>query len=184
LLRGEFIEPVGKLNWSGGNTKGARSDAAEKFVNKVCEWHKENPDDPIRLVGHSHGGNVAIMLTNRLAEKGIKVETLITIATPVREYKLETEVEQHIQMYNNRDIVQTEMGGRWWLAGYTFTRKFKGADNVRTKDAETCTKIEAHSAMHSNVDIWKKYIEPILKLRLGYIQDKGGRICRYGYGFY
>jgi hypothetical protein len=100
-----------------------------------------------------------------LEEKGMEVETLITIATPVRGYKLQTEVGQHIQMYNNRDIVQSDMGGRWWLAGYSFTRKFKGADNVRAKDAEKGTKIGAHSAMHSNVDIWKKYIEPILKLR-------------------
>ncbi|CAH1207638.1 hypothetical protein PAECIP111892_02950 [Paenibacillus auburnensis] len=42
-------------------------------------------------------------LVNLLAEKGMYVETLITIATPVREYKLETKVGQHIQMNNNRD---------------------------------------------------------------------------------
>lgn len=115
------------------------------------------------------------MIANLLEEKGMKVGTLITIATPVREYKLETEVGQHIQVYNNRDIVQMDMGGYdfgwdWWKVwnagiGSTTTRKFKNAENVRAKDAEKKgTKIQAHSAMHSNVDIWKKYIEPILKL--------------------
>ncbi|MBE9918399.1 hypothetical protein G8C92_30860 [Paenibacillus donghaensis] len=108
---GLFNESSRKLEWTGKNSKGARSDAAEDFVNTVYQWHSKNPDEPIRLVGHSHGGNVAILLANLLAKKGMKVETLITIATPVREYKLESEVGQHIQMYNNRDIVQMDMGG-------------------------------------------------------------------------
>lgn len=81
-----FQESSEKLVWSGGNSTDARSEAAANFVTRVFEWHKENPDDPIRLVGHSHGGNVAILLANLLAEKGMEVETLITIATPVREY--------------------------------------------------------------------------------------------------
>ncbi|WP_374021043.1 thioesterase domain-containing protein [Paenibacillus thiaminolyticus] len=172
-VEGLFNESSKKLEWTGKNSKGARSDAAEDFVNTVYEWHSKNPDEPIRLVGHSHGGNVAIMLANLLEKKGTKVETLITIATPVREYKLKTEVGQHTHMYNNRDIVQGDMGGSWWWAGSTFTRKFKGADNVRAKDGETGTKIQAHSTMHSNVDIWKKYIEPILKL--GNHSHSGGR---------
>ena len=158
-----FNESSDKLKWSGGNSKGARSKAAEVFMTKVYEWHKKNPNDPIRLVGHSHGGNVAILVANLLAEKGMKVETLITVATPVREYKLNTVVGQHIQMYNNRDIIQSDMGGRWWLAGFTFTRKFKGADNVNAKDGDTGNSKTSHSSMHSNVDIWKKYIEPILR---------------------
>ncbi|GGH61427.1 hypothetical protein GCM10008014_36860 [Paenibacillus silvae] len=166
-VQGLFNESSDKLNWSGENSTGARSDAAEAFINKVYEWHSKNPDEPIRLVGHSHGGNVAILLANLLEKKGMKVETLITVATPVREYKLDTKVGQHIQMYNNRDSVQMDMGGKWWRLGFasTSTRKFKGADNVRAKDGETGSKIEAHSTMHSNVDIWKKYIEPILKLK-------------------
>jgi hypothetical protein len=50
--------------------------------------------------------------------------------------------------------------------GSTSTHKFKNAENVRAKDAEKKgTKIQAHSAMHSNIDIWKKYIEPIFKLK-------------------
>jgi thioesterase domain-containing protein len=160
-----FNESSDKLNWSGGNTEDARSDAAEDFAEQIYEWYLEHPDEPIRLVGHSHGGNVAIMLTNLLAEKGVEVETLITIATPVREYKLNAEVGQFIHMYNNRDAVQTS-GVQWWklTLGIEGTRKMKGAENVRAKDAEKKgTKVQAHSAMHSNINIWMKYIEPILK---------------------
>lgn len=106
------------------------------------------------------------MLTNLLAEKGMEVETLITVATPVREYKLKTEVGQHIQMYNGKDAVQGDLGGRWFFAGQTFTRKFKGADNVNAKDGNTGNSISSHSSMHSNVDIWKKYIEPIVTAKI------------------
>jgi len=62
-------------------------------------------------------------------------------------------------------------GGSAWILGRTLTRIFKDAENVRAKDAEkpgvfspNGGPIDAHSSMHSNADIWKKYIEPILKL--------------------
>lgn len=97
-VEGLFNESSEKLNWTGKNSTGARSDAAEESINKVYEWHSKNPDEPIRLVGHSHGGNVAILLANLLEKKGKKVEILITVANAVREYKLDTKVGQHIQM--------------------------------------------------------------------------------------
>ncbi|MEK4297432.1 RHS repeat domain-containing protein [Paenibacillus sp. FSL R5-0914] len=165
---GLFHEDSEKLNWSGKDSNDARSDAANVFVDQVYAEHQKNPDEPIRLVGHSHGGNVAIMLSNSLAKKGVKVETLITIATPVRGYKLETVVGQHINMYNNRDIVQNQLGVPKWkvILGVSGSRKMDGADNVRAKDAEkNGTKVEAHSSMHSNISIWNKYIKPILKLK-------------------
>ncbi|MBJ6362470.1 RHS repeat-associated core domain-containing protein, partial [Paenibacillus sp. GCM10012307] len=170
-VEGLFNESSRSLEWTGGNTTGARSKAAKDFLKEVYEWHLKNPDDPIRLIGHSHGGNVAIMLANLLAEKGMKVETLITIATPVRGYRLDknTSVGQHIQLYNKADQVQLN-GGSIWNLGSTLTREFKGAENVRAKDAEkpgvfspNGGPIDSHSSMHSNIDIWKKYIEPKLK---------------------
>jgi len=167
-----FNEPVEPLDWSGDNTKKARREGAEELAAKIYEWHLKNPGEPIRLVGHSHGGNVAILVTNKLAEMGMEVETLITIATPVRGYKLETEAGQHIHVYNNKDMVQIAGGydfgksDAWkvWrvVAG---SRKFKNAINVRAKDAEKYNPINAHSAMHSNVEIWKKYIEPIIEMK-------------------
>ncbi|RXZ81566.1 hypothetical protein EBB07_14700 [Paenibacillaceae bacterium] len=62
---------------------------------EIYDWHVAHPEEPIRLVGHSHGGNVAIMITNMLAKRGMDIETLITIETPVREYQLETTMVQH-----------------------------------------------------------------------------------------
>ncbi|ANF97948.1 hypothetical protein AR543_19275 [Paenibacillus bovis] len=168
-----FNETSEKLNWSGENNKKARSDAAEEFAGRIYAWQKDHPNEPVRLIGHSHGGNVAIMVANLLKDK-VPVDTLVTIATPVREYQLETKVGQHINVYNERDIVQGDMAGHWWLAGTTLTRKFDNADNIYAKDGEQGTKIESHSTMHSDVKIWKKYIEPVLHKGRYWYSGSGG----------
>ncbi|GGG17368.1 hypothetical protein GCM10010916_37750 [Paenibacillus abyssi] len=112
------------------------------------------------MVGHSHGGNVAIMVANLLGEEDIRVETLVTIATPVRGYQLNQEVGQHLHAYNDRDSVQVN-GGSIWLLGKA-RRTFSAAANVKIEVDKKYDNIEAHSAMHSNVEIWKEHIQPLL----------------------
>lgn len=110
-------------------------------------------------MGHSHGGNVSIMATNMLAKRGVHVDTLITIATPVREYRLKTKVGQHINVYNHNDIIQVN-GGFWGLG--EAKRKYPGAENVEVKLSPYYFKhpIEAHSVMHNNPNILDKYVKP------------------------
>lgn len=165
-VEGLFDETSEKLDWSGGNTNGARTKAAEYFAQKIYDYQTANPNEPIRLVGHSHGGNVAIMITNILAKKGLRVPNLITIATPVRGYQLETDVGQHIQVYNDYDAVQINGGSIW--AGGNAQREFPDAENVNVSDEISfwwgvTNPIDSHSYMHSNINIWNKYIEPILR---------------------
>jgi len=123
-------EKVLEGNWEGGNSVGSRKEGAEKIYKEIKTYIDENPDEPIRLIGHSHGGNVAIMVTNLLAEDGYDVDNLITIATPVRGYKLDKDVDvgQHINVYNTKDQVQIN-GGSIWLLGAA-TRKFGNATNI------------------------------------------------------
>lgn len=66
------------------NISEARTDAAEILVREIIAYKRENPDEPINLIGHSHGGNVAIEACNLLAKEGIEVDNLITMGTPVR----------------------------------------------------------------------------------------------------
>jgi len=164
----DFIEYIGDLydedvntfRWSGGNNKPARKEGAEALAEEIIKWREENPDEPIRLVGHSHGGNVAIMVANLLGEDDIKVETLVTIATPVREYQLKQEVGQHLHVYNDRDSIQINGGSPWLLL--KARRTFTAAANVKIEVDNKNDNIEAHSAMHSNVAIWEKYIQSLL----------------------
>lgn len=111
-------------------------------------------------MAHSHGGNVAIMAANLLGEKDIKVETLVTIASPVRGYQLKQEVGQHLHVYNERDGVQVN-GGSIWLLGKA-RRTFDGAANVKVEVDKKYNGIESHSVMHSNIDVWKQDIQKLL----------------------
>ena len=155
-------EEVFAPKWTGGNSVEARADAAENIAFEIEKWHKENPDDPIRIIAHSHGGNVAFMVVDILASKGlttgaIEVETLITIATPIRsDYKMWLgKPAQHLNVYSNSDKVQISGGGI--NGGVTAKRTYDGATNVLIEG-------KGHSDMHSKVDVWKLFIAPLLAL--------------------
>lgn len=123
---------------------------------------KGNEKKPIRLIGHSHGGNVAILTANVLEHEGIQVETLVTIATPAREleYYLEYPMGQHPHVYNERDAVQVNGGYEGLL--FKAKREFTNAANIKIEVGDEYDPIAAHSAMHSSVEMWKKYITPYL----------------------
>jgi len=172
----EFIKYIGDLfgesvvspRWTGGNNEEARAIAANDIFADIISWHEKNLDEPIRLVGHSHGGNVAIMVTNKLSDAGINVTSLITVATPVRGYLLddETKVDQHLQIYNNYDLIQN-YGGPVERAGIAPNRKFGSATNIEVKlpfyRRFVWYGVDNHSYMHSNIKVWEKYIAPKLK---------------------
>lgn len=99
------------FQWSGYNTSVARYAAAWKLVKEIM--YNRNPDEPLTLVGHSHGGNVAILAANILYKQfNIKVDNLITINSPVRKEYLPIEgaVSNHFNVYTDIDIVQ-KIGG-------------------------------------------------------------------------
>ncbi|GIW60938.1 MAG: hypothetical protein KatS3mg087_2004 [Patescibacteria group bacterium] len=105
--------------WSGYNVDKARKEAAEKLAKQIYETYTGK--EPITLIGHSHGGNVAIMASNILKEKyNIQVDILITIATPVCEdYQVkEGSVKLHINIYNPADLVQIEGGNSNIIKSY------------------------------------------------------------------
>lgn len=160
-----FQESSEKADWSGKNSTRARLKGAEMIAVAIYDWKKENPNEPVRLIGHSHGGNVAIMVANLLAEKEIEVVTLITIATPVREYVLTTDVGEFIHVYNEHDSVQRNGGP--FPSIKTKSRTFEEATNVQVileeKRRKNLYMISNHSIMHSNTEIWNKYIVPKLK---------------------
>lgn len=97
------------FQWTGNNADKYRKRAAKELVNKILAERKKHPSEPITIVGHSHGGNVGIMAANILNDMGVKVDNLITINTPVREYKLnENTPTRHINIYNTNDVVKLE----------------------------------------------------------------------------
>ncbi|MCL2717361.1 MAG: thioesterase domain-containing protein [Lachnospiraceae bacterium] len=166
-LIGLYNEEIFAEPWTGKNNMRARKNAAKDLVVSIKEYVKYNPDEPIRLIGHSHGGNVAILVANMLAEENIKVETLITIGTPVREYHLnrksKTNIEEFLSIYNKGDAVQKVGGGiGHGLAGRKFYNN--GVKNIKVPRDKLFGPKHNHSFMHSSIDIWEQYITPNLNL--------------------
>src|ERR1019366_8582608 len=68
------------FNWSGGNTDAARTQAAHDLASLLRNYHRDHPNDPIRVVCHSHGGNVALQSSH---EDGVHIDELVTLGTPI-----------------------------------------------------------------------------------------------------
>jgi len=140
VVRG-FTWPEGTNGFS--NDESDRKKAAEKLADWVI-GHDLSGED-ITLIGHSHGGNVAIqaidLIREELGEDSEKKINLITIATPAYngtddlENPENTSVDSHTHFYSSRDLIQTIganiMGSK---------RAKKTYDNSFTKDLKVNTK--------------------------------------------
>jgi hypothetical protein len=120
------------LKWLGNNNHNCRKKAAEKlFLNilgnlyEISKTENIAPEQiPITLSGHSHGGNIMIMVADKLISSGFKVKQIITLNTPVRpEYKLKNRI-QHINLFSFLDWVQ--IAGGWDFDNCICDEDFRG----------------------------------------------------------
>jgi hypothetical protein len=106
------------FTWSGGNFAEYRTSAAFKLVMQAMnEMKSDSFNGQITLVGHSHGGNVAIEALNMMAEMAEFDDVqlnLLTINTPVRDdYQLSDKASSrvnHTNVYDPKDPVQNKGG--------------------------------------------------------------------------
>lgn len=131
------------LSWEGKNNDPARRAAADKFVRQIKTYAFRKSmrtglkpkEVPINLIGHSHGGNIMILVCNALMREDYNVQFLFTLNTPRREYIPVYPVE-HVQLYSYDDGVQ-KIGGwdfdfLWQDMDYhgPAARKFENAINI------------------------------------------------------
>ena len=79
----ERLDPTVGLKywpWTGANAQGGRVEAARKLASYLNDQKEASPDQPLVLVGHSHGGNVCRAAAS-LADPGA-VQAIVYIATP------------------------------------------------------------------------------------------------------
>ena len=167
------------FSWSGYNDSGARTIAAKNIVNMIKETMSRDINEPITLVGHSHGGNVNIEAINMMVEmpefKDRKIN-LLTINTPVRQdYQLSEKAKNrvnHVNIYDLGDMVQTGGGNSTFLHAtddsgrpaprgsvkYTSGefgkagRLFNGATNIQVNDHNGLFE-DMHNS-HNRVNTW------------------------------
>jgi len=100
-----------------GNNKKDRNKLANKVVKEIVNILKKNKNEPIRLTGHSHGGNVQKLVTQKLAKKGYKniIDDMMFLGTPVRDdysinYKVLKPNAKILNIYDRSDLVQIHGG--------------------------------------------------------------------------
>ncbi|HBD92543.1 MAG: hypothetical protein A2015_07310 [Spirochaetes bacterium GWF1_31_7] len=131
------------LSWVGKNNDKARKAAANNFTNRIksmcfsksLRTGKKLKDIPINLIGHSHGGNIMILVSNQLLREEYNVQLLFTLNTPRREYIPLYPVE-HVQLFSYDDKVQKigawDFDFLWQDMDYQgpAARKFENAVNI------------------------------------------------------
>ena len=181
----DFISNVGKTfgetaqvgHWSGNDNPWARQSAAGNVLSMINE-HQFAEGEKLNIIGHSHGGNIANLIS-QMTER--RIDTLVTLGTPVNgDYQPNYgNIGQHINAYSRLDPVQRfggtqtsasqlvgqalfgDVGG--WVGGkLSFIqfgwagRKFSGAENVSVTSGAGYNIRRAHSNLWRNIDVWSK----------------------------
>lgn len=172
-----FGEAPQIVNWSGGDNKKERLIAA-KYITKTINSHHFVEGEKLNIIGHSHGGNIGI-LVSQMSNR--KIDNLVTLGTPVRsDYKPNTSnIGNHMNVYSNLDPIQVSGGGGLSvssLIGHAlpgkFTtnvgnslgygefgragRKFGSAKNINATKKAGFSPLNTHSNLWQNSSVWAK----------------------------
>ena len=160
-----------------------RKKAAIKLADHVYVIRQEmiknkeiTENEPITLVGYSHGGNVSIQATKIIEKKtGVKVN-LVSVATPAyndnssEDPQKNTSIKRHIHIYSTADGVDGIAGGDEEYNSTTHTKNLS-IPNSYIKDEGT---IDTHSNMgdkNQNGGIGN-YLKKILDQKRKQTEDK------------
>ena len=93
------------FNWSGRNWDSARIEAGYELARRIRAYGREHPCEPIRIVAHSHGGNVALVASQRLPAS--MIDELVTLGTPIIEpYAPGASIQHWVNVTSYGDHVQ------------------------------------------------------------------------------
>jgi RHS repeat-associated protein len=153
------------FSWGGKgnqlNTRyGQRKKAARDLAKYVVKQRKQmiadggNPDEPITIVGYSHGGNVAIQAADKIEKAiGQKVQ-IITYATPayndgsIEDPATNSSISKHFHFYSEADGIDAVAGGDETYNN-VLTINYKIPESVITDNGWMDTHIEMGQAKYT-----------------------------------
>lgn len=96
--------------WSGQLSHKARIEAAQNLHNELIKLYRKNPDIPLIIFTHSHGGNVVLNLAGINEEKPYSIDSLVLLACPVQEktksYIFDDLFKEIFSIYSSWDMIQ------------------------------------------------------------------------------
>jgi pimeloyl-ACP methyl ester carboxylesterase len=84
-LSRQFNCTIRPFRWSGKNSELARREAASQLVQLISEIHNDAPKSQIVLIGHSHGGTVALHAAADIPGRNL-VSEVVCLGTPLFVY--------------------------------------------------------------------------------------------------
>ena len=157
------------------NNTSIRNTSAHKLVNHIKEQRSIllnkgviTENEPITIIGYSHGGNVGVQATEILGSQGIHTN-LITISTPAQNDpdkntwygptinhenpENKKGIDNHVHIYHEKDLVQPLVGDREYKNAKTSNYK------ITDKEMPMKNGIEAHTEIYKNKAFEKKLKE-------------------------
>ncbi|PAF51971.1 hypothetical protein BKH44_04745 [Helicobacter sp. 13S00477-4] len=127
-------DKIYRFQWSGANHDQARQQGGKQLNDFIKNYHFQE-GEPLIIITHSHGGNVAKVFSNLYDyDRGPK-PVIINIGTPNREdYVMNPKVEEYYNVYNVRDyVVQGFAGGKDFPIGSELLPIFGDLKNYISK---------------------------------------------------
>ncbi|WP_324713221.1 RHS repeat-associated core domain-containing protein [Flavobacterium columnare] len=167
------------FKWDGYNSDEARHSAAVELVEHVLKNRK--PGEPISLIGHSHGGNVAIEAANILVKQHKIQPNEINIVA------LNTPMQEDITL-NYKDVNLIAISAKGDLVqAFASESKFSENNNVKNVDISVFYEdqigpdIDHVGPAKSNVSVWEpKLVKEIEKRKAD--RDNLSQSLRTHYG--
>lgn len=120
LITDKLLDDHELITWDGGNNSLSRKLAIESAYDHIIENHDRG--NSIVIVGHSHGGNIAVEVAEKLTCNNYgRHVILVTLNTPVRITDYEYDCDKppfgnhnfcHYNIYINNDGVQVNGGSQ------------------------------------------------------------------------
>ena len=102
-----------ELNAQGVQTTVFQADQWQDVADTIATRYKNQPNaEPVVLVGHSYGADNIVRVAQRLKDKNVKIDLLVTL-DPVTPPKVPANVVQVVNLYQSNGVVDTLP----WLRG-------------------------------------------------------------------
>ncbi len=140
------------FHWSGAITHQAREKAAINLA-KLIETYDQATD--ITVIGHSHGGNVAILASHQLKKN--KIFCLYTLGTPINPiwYPNMNMIEYCYNLFSFEDLIQPVFG--------LFEREYALHDRIANVRVTINNKHPDHTGLHHKlIGTWLPYVHEII----------------------
>jgi hypothetical protein len=146
--------PVRLLYWCGRNSDAARVQAARRLRRSVAS-HLFAPGEPLNVIGHSHGGNVALAASH--LGLGRAIDLLITLNKPTRRGKAYVPGPNIRQFYN----LSARRDGLQWFGSDAKWRHATDPHAINHVFDTSASPLKPHAALIWDDDfraIWWKWL--------------------------